>query len=903
MKKVLFILLIFMSLALAFGALGEFPSWLDSLGDINISGGGISPVPPVDNTCNVCGKDPCICDPVETCETCGELLENCTCGSDPKPPEPPKTCDTCGELLENCTCGSDPKPPEPPKTCDTCGELLENCTCGSDPPETVETCLDCGEPLNDAGYCYNYDCESSYYYTHCYRFNHLYCWVDIEYCPFCCNCGICEEWYDGKLYDSCPYCVVDHPDPDPDPDPVETCPECDEPLKNGLCYNVDCEYSIYYNTCYMFGHRYLYTYNDCPYCVECNNCVNYYDGKLYTDCPNCNYCDICHRFYDNVYANCPYCIPDFGTCDGCGFDLGPDGCYNSDCEFYYYRRDCDCGEWWDVSVYNWCQNPECPYYCYLCGYPREKGYCTNIDCSDYIAYTECVCGQIYDGNKYVDCPNENCILKAVLCEFCKVGYRVGTEGACSYSLCSTNIIFSFTSDGKVYVTPGLASEYSFTLYRYDGSEYVSVNSEYGAWTNECDYGELSPGMYYVSCDLWVYDDNWDMSCIGTIRSGIVEVIGSGSVDPDTCDFCGAYLEGGYCYNDECPSNSTTPNYFVEFSESGKASCDGVSCADWYLYRENGDLVAEYLGAASPVDFSMAMNNGERYYVVVAWIQGDNSDGEYYSATVTFYEGGDGGDLPPILHCPKCTTGHINESGECSNVECSSHYVVNYTVTFTSHGEAFCNTIDAKWELYDADTGEIKWTFYAQESPVDFSPYMESGSRYYVIVSGISDDPYGGSFMSKTVVCDKSSEGGNTGLLCEVCWTGYINESGECSNVSCDSYAEVKYTVYLYANGLVICPGVTDARWVLYDATTGYRVTFFDTEGSPVDFSEYMEDGHEYYVVVSSILGDSSQGVYMSNKIICDKQFEDDLSSPCPCGKGYISEGTGFCNNPDCENYR
>ncbi|MBE6630365.1 MAG: hypothetical protein E7624_05895, partial [Ruminococcaceae bacterium] len=96
MKKILFIMLVIMLLAAALGALGEFPSWLDGLWDINISGGGSFPEPPVDNTCKVCGKDPCICNsepPVDnTCKVCGK--DPCIC--DPEPPVD-NTCKVCGK--------------------------------------------------------------------------------------------------------------------------------------------------------------------------------------------------------------------------------------------------------------------------------------------------------------------------------------------------------------------------------------------------------------------------------------------------------------------------------------------------------------------------------------------------------------------------------------------------------------------------------------------------------------------------------------------------------------------------------------------------------------------------------------------------------------------------------------
>jgi len=807
MKKILFIMLVIMLLAAALGALGEFPSWLDGLWDINISGGGSFPEPPVDNTCKVCGKDPCICNP-----------------------EPPvdNTCKVCGK--DPCIC--DPEPPVD-NTCKVCGK--DPCICNPEPP------------------------------------------VD----------------------NTCRYCGVE--------------------LIEGSCCN-----------------------SSCPYYGECPDCATM---KVDGECPN------------------PDCPGKIEICEECGFELSAGDCLNSECVNYFYRRDCDCGEWWDSSVWEWCQNPECPYVCSICGSDRTDGVCTNPDCtskvpdepeiiftttlsedgiitiiiqegeyaeSGYRLYDEAgnvlgtvgaettltwdissylTAGQKYyvDGRLWTKVDMKEITVRSevitysgpgTLCETCKIGYVKGS-GNCTYSYCSTHYdhcTVTLGADKVAFVSPEAASEYNFTLYRFDGQEYAEV-AYYGALGSSCDFSSnITEGIYYVTCTLCVYDDMFELHDVITLVSENV-TFESGMLLCSVCNEGYKDVATGLCSNENCPSHNSDVTYKVTFSSAGIAECEGASDATWMLYdADTEETVHTVYATGTPVDFSLYMEDGKSYYVSVHDITDDDTFGTYYSDTVRFSDGGS-----TKLTCRVCNVGYIAEGGTCSNANCITNNPDSYYVTLGTTGAAACAKVnDATWTLYNADTDEVVDTINAAGTPVDFSSYMEDGKSYYVIVSSISGDDTNGTYRSNTITFSKNEDDGFTKLICTACNVGYITEGGACSNVNCSVNNSDTYTVILGATGAAACAKVSDATWTLYDADTNAEVCTISATASPVDFSSHMEDGKSYYVIVSSISGDDTNGTYRSGTITFSNN--DDSGSvklTCDaCNVGYITEG-GTCSNTSC----
>ena len=272
--------------------------------------------------------------------------------------------------------------------------------------------------------------------------------------------------------------------------------------------------------------------------------------------------------------------------------------------------------------------------------------------------------------------------------------------------------------------------------------------------------------------------------------------------------------------------------------------------------------------------------------------------------------------PVGILCPDCNSAYLTEgTGECSSPSCPSNFVEEEVIV--TPGWLFQNqpltTIGNKTlpvpvpgGSYTCFVGGVEIGTYSadEDRHIEFSNYDDNGQRTWVIYwsdMGWSFHPIDSDVTSGSVSVyfngmGEEWEEPEESILCPECNRGYLSEGdGTCSNVYCSSHI----TVTLSEQGVATAP-TADANWHLYDAMTDALICKVAALGTPIDFSEYMENGRSYYVLLSQVAELDSQGVFRSNTITYVVQKEQEEIS-CPvCGTGVLNEGNGKCNNSDCD---
>ena len=162
------------------------------------------------------------------------------------------------------------------------------------------------------------------------------------------------------------------------------------------------------------------------------------------------------------------------------------------------------------------------------------------------------------------------------------------------------------------------------------------------------------------------------------------------------------------------------------------------------------------------------------------------------------------------------------------------------VYLSAEGIAYANTLDANFRLYEADTNLLIFEAGAVNREYDFSPYMEKGKFYYVVIDQILTIT-GGEYRGNTIVYLGSNTAEEPG-----------SESG-------DDSGESTYTVTFGMDGVAQLHGnlTGECTWILYNED-GTEVARHPAEGIEYNFCYIGSDeivlgmGYRYYVVCDLI---------------------------------------------------
>lgn len=162
------------------------------------------------------------------------------------------------------------------------------------------------------------------------------------------------------------------------------------------------------------------------------------------------------------------------------------------------------------------------------------------------------------------------------------------------------------------------------------------------------------------------------------------------------------------------------------------------------------------------------------------------------------------------------------------------------VYLSAEGIAYANTSDANLRLYEADTNLLIFEIGAVNGEYDFSPYMEKGKFYYVVIDQILTIT-GGEYRGNTIVYLGSNTDEEPG-----------SESG-------DEPSESTYTVTFGMDGVAQLHGdlTGECIWILYNED-GTEVARHPGEGFEFNFGYSGSDeivaamGYRYYVVCDLI---------------------------------------------------
>ena len=130
--------------------------------------------------------------------------------------------------------------------------------------------------------------------------------------------------------------------------------------------------------------------------------------------------------------------------------------------------------------------------------------------------------------------------------------------------------------------------------------------------------------------------------------------------------------------------------------------------------------------------------------------------------------------------------------------------------------------------------------------------------------------------------------------CPECGTGVLSEANDiCNNPYCPSI----FSVGLTEQGLAYA-NTMDGCWYLYDASDDTLVAEELATNSPVDFSDHMENGKSYYVILSCVTELDGVGEFRSETIVYKTEgFDYEYGQCSECGSA-LSEADN-CSNPDC----